>query len=449
MNPSTAFTQHNILPSADPHRTLLHNEVHARPSQRIHLPALVVCVAVLSDDITLEQECQHLRCLPGQEALMVRQLQSNFLRLRLQGYTLRWERHTEFTRYTLVQPLPDNAQLGATEPELLSSLVLPEGWLGGIPGQTFAAIKLVMVHGDLNRPEETLSLARNWFGKRPVAASLIGRNRHSLAVTDFILRNSGFERMLVVAPTETSESRAGRVAQRLLEIETYRLMALRGLPVAKQLDPELTNAEQQLANITAQLENKAASEQELLDSLISLAVSVERATVEHMYRFTATHAYDKLVSQRITELRERAIPGTQAIGEFMWRRLSPAITRVKTTAQRLVSLSERISQTSSLLRTRVDILAEAQNQQLLEKLTRGQELQLQLQRTVEGLSIAAISYYVVSLLFYVAKAGKAAGLPVHPELAVGIMIPIILCAVWYLTRRIHDKFIKLGRKIDQ
>lgn len=449
MNPSTAFFQHNILPSADPHRTLLHNEVHARPSQRIRLPALVVCVAVINGDVTLEQECRHLRRLPGQEALIAEYLQSNFLRLRLQGYTLRWERHTEFTRYTLVQPLPESAQLGAAEPELLSSLVLPEGWLAGIPGQTFAAIKLAMVNGDLNRPEETLSLARNWFGKRPVVASLVGSNRHSLAVTDFILRDSGFERMLVVAPTETSESRAGRIAQRLLEIETYRLMALRGLPVAKQLDPELADAEQQLANITAQLENKAASEQELLDSLISLAVSVERATVEHMYRFTATHAYDKLVSQRIAELKERAIPGTQAIGEFMWRRLSPAITRVKTTAQRLVSLSERISQTSALLRTRVDILTETQNQQLLEKLTRGQELQLQLQRTVEGLSIAAISYYVVSLLLYVTKAGKAAGLPIHPELAVGVMIPIVLWAVWYITQRIHDKFTRSGKRIDQ
>ena len=448
MNPRTDFSLHNFLPADDPQRALLHNEVHARPSQRIRLPALVVCVAVLNADVTLEQEREHLHRLPGQEALIVEHLQSNFLRLRLQGYTLRWERHTEFTRYTLVQHLPEGAQLGATDPELLSSLALPEGWLAEIPGQTFAAIKLVMVHGDLNHSEEMMTLARNWFGERPVVASLVGRNSHSLAVTDFMLRDSGFERMLVVAPTETSESRAGRVAQRLLEIETYRLMALRGLPVAKQLDPELANAEQQLANITAQLENKAASEQELLDRLISLAVSIERATVKHMYRFTATHAYDRLVTQRITELREKAIPGTQTIGEFMWRRLSPAIAKIEATAQRMISLSERISQTSGLLRTRVDILTEAQNQQLLEKLTRGQELQLRLQRTVEGLSIAAISYYVVSLLLYATKAGKAAGLPIQPELVTGVMIPIVLWAVWTITRRIHNKFLKLDSNAD-
>ena len=167
--------------------------------------------------------------------------------------------------------------------------------------------------------------------------------------------------MLVVAPSETTESRAGRVAQCLLEIETYRIMALRGLPVAKQLDPELANAEKQLVSITARLESKTDSEQKLLDKLISLAVRIGRSTIEHMYRFTATHAYDKMMTQRINELREKAIPGTQMIGEFMRHRLSPAIAKLEVTPQRMISLSKRISQTSALLRTRVNILAEVQN----------------------------------------------------------------------------------------
>ncbi|SES66144.1 Uncharacterized membrane-anchored protein [Nitrosomonas marina] len=431
------------LPTADPQRTSLHNEVHARPSQRISLPALVVRIAVLNNGITPEQEYRHLSHLPDQESLAPEHLQSNFLRLRLQGCTLTWERHSEYTSYTSVQPLPESAQLDATEPELLSFLALPEDWVTGIPGQTIAAIKIVMVKGDLKRPKEMLALANHWFGNRPVVASLVGRNNHSIAVTDFMLRDNGFERMLVISAADTSNSRAGRIAQRLLEIETYRLMALRSLPIARQLGPKLTEAEQQLAAITTQLENKATSDQALLKTLISLAVSIERATVEHMYRFSATHAYNRLVNHRIAELREKAVPGTQTIGEFMLRRLSPAITTVETTAQRLVSISERTAQTSSLLRTRVDILVETQNQQLLEKLSRGQELQLRLQHTVEGLSIAAISYYVISLLLYLTKAGKAAGFPVHPELTVGLMIPIVICVVWYVTRRIHDKFLKL------
>jgi uncharacterized membrane-anchored protein len=123
----------------------------------------------------------------------------------------------------------------------------------------------------------------------------------------------------------------------------------------------------------------------------------------------------------------------------MQRRLSPAIATVAATAQRLASLSQRIERAGALLRTRVDIATETQNRQLLAKLTRGQELQLRLQSTVEGLSIAAISYYVVSLVLYGGKAAKAAGLPINPELAAGASIPLVLLAVAYLTRRIHAR----------
>ena len=181
------------------------------------------------------------------------------------------------------------------------------------------------------------------------------------------------------------------------------------------------------------------SDQDLLTQLIGLAARVERATAKHMYRFSATRAYDSLVTQRIEQLREVAIPGTQMVGEFLLKRLSPAMATVQATAQRLGSLSQRIERASALLRTRVDIATEAQNQQLLEKLTRGQELQLRLQSTVEGLSIAAISYYVISLILYGGKAAKAAGAPINPEMLAGALIPLVLALIWWGTRQIHKK----------
>jgi len=428
-----------LLPPNDPQRELLHNEVHARPPARIRLPALVTYVAVFNDGLTREQECEHLRRLPGQDGLRVDDLQGNFLRLRLPGYTLKWERHTEFTRYSIVQPLPDGMGLDGTNPDLSAAIVTPPGWLAGIPGRTFAAIQLVMVEAGLDAPTAVLAQARQWLGDHTVVASLMGNNAHSLAVTDFWLRADGFERMLVVGRPGTSQTRAGRIAGRLLELETYRLMALRGLPVVKQLAPLLAHSEQRLADITAQMENKSASDQGLLDTLVSLAGGVERATAENVFRFSATRAYDTLVGQRIDELREQPIPGTQTLGEFMQRRLSPAMATVAATSQRLASLSERITRASDLLRTRVDIATEEQNQQLLAKLTKGQELQLRLQSTVEGLSIAAISYYVISLILYLGKAGKEAGLPIKPELLAGALIPLVLWGVWRTTKKIHEK----------
>ena len=433
-----ATTDRHLPPDADL-RANLHNEVHARPAARIRLPALVVYVAVLNDGVSRADELTHLQRLPNQQHLTLADLSGNFLRLRCANHTVKWERHSEFTRYSIVQPLPDHAALGHAEPELLSALRIPPEWLRDIPGQTMAAIKLVMLHGDPTDPTHTLAQARTWLGDHMLVASVMGNNGHSWAVTDFLLRPNGFERILVVAPPDTTETRAGRVSQRLLELETYRLMALRGLPVAKSLGGMLSATEQELADITAQIEHGTESDPELLHHLATLAARVEQATASHAYRFSATQAYHSIVLQRIAELRERAIPGTQTIGEFMNRRLSPAMATVNATAGRLASLSERITRATALLRTRVDIATETQNQQLLAQLTKGQALQLRLQSTVEGLSIAAISYYVVSLMLYVGKAAKAAGLPLNPEMAAGAAIPLVLWAVWRTTRRIHEK----------
>jgi len=437
------------LPDDDPQRLALHNEVHARPPARIRLPALVVYVAVLNEGVGREDECAHLRRLPGQAGLMPAQLQHNFLRLRVGPCTVKWERHSEFTRYSIVQPLPADAGLGETLPDLISALAVDSAWLRETPGRTVAAIQLVLLHGDIADGPAALAQATRWLGGGSVVASRMGTGGtgsgghpaegHSVVVTDFRLQPDGFERMLVIAPEGTTDTRVGRISQRLLEVETYRMMALRGMPVAKAIGPMLAEAEAALADITAQLEAKQVSEQQLLDTLIGLAARVERANAQHMYRFSATQAYQALVAQRLTELREQAIPGTQTLGEFMQRRLSPAMATVAATAQRLAALSQRIERASALLRTRVDIAAEAQNQELLAKLTRGQELQLRLQSTVEGLSIAAISYYVISLVLYGGKAAKAAGAPLNPELVAGLMIPVVLWGVWRATKRIHEK----------
>ena len=437
------------LPPDDPQRRALHDEVHARPPALVAMPALVTYVAVLNGGVARQAEFEHLCRLPGQQALTPDDLERNFLRLTLEGCTLKWERHSEFTRYSLVQPLPPEAGLGARQPDLSAALAIEAAWLRAIPGRTVAAVQLVIVTGVPGDAAQVLSLGRDWLdAESGVIASRMGGGRegtghagdgHSCAITDFALRRDGFERWLVVTAPDTTPSRAGRIAQRLLELETYRLMALRGLPVAKSLAPMLADAEAALAGITARLEGTQASEQELLAELIALAARVESATAEHMYRFSATRAYDALVRERIAELREKAVPGTQTIGEFMQRRLAPAIATVAATAQRLASLSERVERAGALLRTRVDIATETQNQQLLAKLTRGQELQLRLQTTVEGLSIAAISYYVISLLLYAAKAAKLAGMAINPELAVGALIPLVLWFVWRTTRRIHRR----------
>ena len=431
------------LPPDHPQRSQLYSELHARPAAHIGLPSLVLLIAVLNEAVPRSAELTHLQHLPGQARLGLADMESNFLRLQFDNYSLKWERHTEFTRYSLVLPLPAGTHLGQDPDALRNALGVDDEWLGAIPGQTVAAVDLWMLAVPWDNKAGLLEAANQWMlpeskaHSTPVLASLLGRDSHSMALCDFQLRSDGRERMLVLAPFDTSPLRAGRVAQRLLEIETYRLMALRGLPEAKQLSFELGQWEHQLAQLTLDLVNQSLPDEPLLGKLVTLAAAVEKAITTHAYRFSATQAYNDIVRQRLAEIREHSVASTQTLGAFLHRRLDPAMATVNATQRRLAELSQRIARTSALLRTRVDIATEKQNQQLLEKLTRGQQLQLRLQATVEGLSIAAVSYYAVSLLLYAGKALKAAGVPIDPEVATGALIPLVIAAVWFVTRRIH------------
>ena len=300
-----------------------------------------------------------------------------------------------------------------------------------------------MLNEGMDDPDSIFK-AKQWLGHGTVIGGTLGRTTgdqpHSHLITNLRIGDDGFVRMLVLTSPTTSENRAGRVAQRLLELETYRIMALLSLPVAKQLSSKLVEAEAQLVDITARIEANSDSDEVLLNHLASLAAQVESATAEHSYRFSAARAYDAIVRERISEMREKPLSGIQTLGEYLQRRLAPAVATVNATSERLEALAERVARASALLRTRVEIAAEAHNQELLEKLTRGQALQLQLQTTVEGLSVAAITYYVVSLLYYLTKAAKAYGINLNPEMVAGFSAPVVLVCSWLLIRKIHRNF---------
>lgn len=434
----------SLLPNEFPDRLRLHDEVHARPVGQVPLPSVVFCLAVLNEGVTREQELAHLGELT-QEPFDI-DATGNFVRVPFKTGEIKWERHTEFTRYTLVQPLRDRAQDALCESPVLWLTEIRAieqdiaSWMSQIPGQTIAALEVTVLATPDQSVKSGLAFADTWFAQSAVLASWLGNQSHSLVLTDFKVQADGVERLLVLTQPETLASRVGRTVQRLIEMEIYRLMALQGLPVAKNLGVALTEAEYSLASMARDVENDNSQDHELLHQLATLAATIERAHADHSYRFSATAAYYDIVLQRIKELRETPIAGIQTIGEFMQRRLAPAMATVAATAKRLDSLSERIGRVSDLLRTRVDIVTEQQNQQLLEKLTRGQALQLKLQETVEGLSIAAISYYVVSLIYYLAKAAKTAGwLSVSPEVLTGIAIIPTVLGVWQIVRRIHRK----------
>jgi uncharacterized membrane-anchored protein len=228
--------------------------------------------------------------------------------------------------------------------------------------------------------------------------------------------------------------------QRLLEIETYRMMALLGLPVARQVAATLQHAERDLAQVAEQIRSAAReTEPELLRQLTQLAGEVESLYAATHARFSASSAYFELVQRRIDELHEVRHAGLQTLGEFMDRRLGPAMHTCAWAARRQQALSERISRISNLLRTRVEIEQQQSSQALLDAMNRRQRAQMLLQSAVEGLSVAAVTYYGAGLVGYAAKGAKALGLNVAPDLAVALSIPVIAVLVWVVIRRLHRR----------
>jgi uncharacterized membrane-anchored protein len=418
------------LPPDHPLRSVLNEEVHARPPEALAAPLDITFLALCSDAALRDRERAHVATLARRYRMAPPPEGSSHFSADLGPFRIKWERHSEFSRYKFIVPGSCEEPFAAT-----ALRAVPADWLADLVGEV-----MVATHAAL-RPARSVeadpdALAARCFAGNPFVGADIAGGAGS-AYTDF-RHHDGFGRVLVL-DRGMSPRQAGRMMQRLLEIDTYRLMALLALPVAQGLTPWLADAERELAQITTALaDSTEADEPMLLDRLTRLEAQIESRESGHHYRFNAAAAYHDLVQRRIEELREVRIQGLQTFQEFTERRLEPAMATCRSAAARLESLSQRVARATQLLSTRVDVSRERQNQQVLESMNRRAEAQLRLQQTVEGLSVAAITYYIVGLVGYAAKGLHAAGLHVNVELATAASIPIVALAVAWGVRHLRS-----------
>jgi uncharacterized membrane-anchored protein len=421
----------SIFPADHPQRLTLADEVHARPPEPIGVPARVSYVAVLVDAEAREHEWKHLQALCRRHNVAAPLPDDTHFRATLGAVRLKWERHGEFSGYTFSVEGLSEAPFDSMPAHQLTA-----GWLAGIPGRTIAA-----VHAEVQPvglvPPDAAALAQR-FGSHAVVGADLADGAAAL-YTDFRIRDDGCSRVWLLNRRLT-EAQTGRMLQRLFEIEVYRVLALLALPIARRQSPRIVAIETALATLTDGMARESKDDDEsLLHELMRLAAEVESGIAASQFRFGACEAYHGLVLRRIAELRESRIAGLQTIEEFMSRRLAPAVATCANVAQRLKGLADRIGQTSALLATRVGIAREHQNQALLASMDRRAKLQLRLQQTVEGLSVAAIVYYAAGLVGYLAKAARSAGLRIEPDLAVGISIPLVAAAMLWSLRRMRRR----------
>lgn len=439
------------LPISYPDRQRLNDELHARPPVALWPNEHILYLALvntsgkrLQEEVVIRDLCDSL----GGDSCPT--LQGNNIEFDVSAnkdgckntqsdlrFRVKYERHGEFSSWWFFQQTTSNDL--TQPPEFCCNL---DQWLQRLPGKLLVAMNIRVCQTDHIPSVHEIS---PYFSGNTLIGSLIAHNAGA-AFTDFRIDAAGRTKMIFMNKGMGSRQ-AGRQLQALVEIETYRMMALLALPEVQESFPILATQEQALIDVSRQLatpEIEEANEQirdlELQQQISKISSSIEALSSTTQYRLSASDAYFQLVQRRIGDLHETNLSGIQGFGEFMERRLVPAMKTCSAFSLRIRETSHRVSRISQLLQTRVEIAREAQNSQLLASMEKRSKHQLHLQQAVEGLSIVAISYYGIGLAAYVFKALKTMGLIHDVELATGIATPLVLLAVALMTRKIRNSF---------
>jgi uncharacterized membrane-anchored protein len=364
---------------------------------------------------------------------------TNFCRHEMAGYALRIERHTEFLTISFLQSglkAATGLAANAFDEELLGHM--PFVWARQTPAPLFHAI-WVEVGG---KPPRRLS--QQTMIEHLESRAVASNNFSDLAAQvhfAFDIDNSGFSRV-VIFNSAIVGSRMGRIVQRVVEIETYRLLALLGLSTVKAFSGRLGAAEDLVSNLTNDLAEQIklpdGQVQTLLSILSTQAAEVEEIYSQTSYRLSATTAYLKILNARLDGMRLARLSGFQGVRGFLDRRMAPAMQSCSAFSERLSSLSRRISRAGQLLRTQTELIIQRQNRDLLQSMNERAKHQLRLQQTVERLSIAAVTYYGVGLVGYVATTLPIDRWGMSLTYIKAGAVPVIAFLVWLAIRRVRE-----------
>ena len=361
---------------------------------------------------------------------------TKFCRVEIDDFALRVERHTEFVSVSFIekaQKATTGLAANAFDPEARPHL--PFAWIKGMPADLFHAIWLEI--GGKAPARLTPDKARQMLDSRSAPSNMISDGAAQLHI-GFDLDENGFSRAILFNQSVPA-NRMGRLIQRVIELETYRMLTLLGLSAAQTYSPKLNHVDAALSDLTTSLSESIAGDSGTMDQVLAplstLSAQLEEISTSSNFRMAATKAYSEVLLARLEALRPTYLAGFQGIRGFIDRRMLPAIQTCSAFSSRLERLSERADRAAQLLRTQTEMTIQQQNRDLLVSMDRRAQVQLRLQQTVEGLSIAALTYYSVGLVHYVAQALPLDQWGVSLTTIKAASVPVIALLVWRVIRR--------------
>ncbi len=423
--------------SIAPHRQqriALSNEWHARPSLSLPSPFRCTHLVALRSESSLEESRRSFAAFCADHGQGQPAADSRHHSVQIGSCLIKWEGHTEATSHTIMVP-------GNGQPPFAESALdfLDAGKSDELMDDMFVGVKIEVLVAGAGDRDVTVEYARSLLGARQIYGGTMSENGAEVW-SAFRHDAEGFVRIVVI-DRGISEGRLSRLLQRLLEMETYRMLAMMALPRARDVMGELGELEPQLDEVMGQLARRRddSAHEELLRRITAISAQAEHIAAANAYRFAAARAYAGIVERRINECDEQRLGSYQRYSNFLMKTLQPAMRTCDAAERRTHEVAERVARAAGLLGSMVDMVQKKQNQAILETMAERATLQLRLQQAVEGFSIFAISYYAVGLIAYGLKSAKALGAPVDPEVATGFAAPAVFAVVWFSVRAVRRR----------
>ena len=416
------FPEHEFRPA-------ILSELHARPFLPLEAPRRIYHYAFATNHAEAVADRAALENLAQARGAEPPPAGAKFHYFTFGAWRLRWEQHTEFTTYTWSTGGDAVAPFHHPDPVSAGEIIFEP------PGRLIVAMHIAVV----DRTQQVEGLA-DMFNSQSLCVIRADKNAANV-ITDFAPDGYGYTRF-VLRLIDARPLEAGRLAQRIMEIETYRTMALLGLPLAREVSPELRAMEQELSDITQALRNAHESNDshELLQRLSALLATSEALTSRTAFRFGASRAYHALVKNRLELLNESKEGAHSSVSNFLSARFDPAIETCNAVEARQLRLSNDVERATNMMHTSVTLDMERQNSALLDDMNRRNRLQMRLNRMVQGISLAGLAYYLTGLFSYLAKGMKELGLlpkEISIEAASAFALPVAVLCAWAFMARVR------------
>ncbi|MEJ2478977.1 MAG: DUF3422 domain-containing protein [Acidihalobacter sp.] len=406
------------MPAVHPLRDQISSEILSLPYEPISPPGRILYIVMTADREACALQRGHLDTLRTVHDVRVIEDSPSRVRCEIGRISLNVKFERNFTRFKFTWH-PEVAHEGSPFADSVPDGSLSE-WIEEIPGLLLTSVDATI-----------LGFPPDMQGRE---GELI--ERYGSSFSDRTIR------MLVFSQAQRA-AQNGRLILRLMEVETYRILGMLTLPHARALLEKLPSIDSQLNDLTDDIARAdGKGDEQLLQEITALAGRVEHLVTRYYRELSQANEHFDITFKRLQELREQPIPEIPSIAGTLETRLEPAVDACRSAAKWLDQVSLRISYATHLLRTRVDVKREEQNQQLLKGVKQRFQTQLRLQETAELFSIVVIPYYAANLVGYITEMFNAL---LHSDVDVvaakAISIPVIVVLVYILlgrSKKDHD-----------